>query len=784
MPSKVPDAPPAPAKEGGDGVDSGQSQAMDLDANIDGAKSEASPTEGGDAAGNGGGNPVVADDGAESKKRKEDEPDDSSAPSAKKAKEAPLPTNAQQQLADMLANQQMMNLQGMAPMHLQQMQLQQFINLQQMAYAQQMMNMNTLNAINALNWGSQLPPGLGAPQRMVTVMQRMVASTGGNVHHVVLTLPPPKTKLGMILDDNQTYNLPQLMGLTPASPMLHQLPLSKDCCIALLKGGGVGHAQPKTAAACAKLISKAQKGKPQPAKLEVVLIETKRSSNAFLGFKADGEPPHKKRAGGKPGRKPRAEQIEFDVLKRQALLEYFSDPAISNTYAYCQEIGKENFRSTMERLIKKDSKLAKLEGQRHVPARRKEAYAIIEKMFPPNAAEDAKDRLEEARRLRRFLLGFFGGTASLDAFCNAKKIGAADRRAIMRFLDREGKLAKLVDRRLDPNRREEAIDIIKKAFEDSDSNDEEEQLENDSDQKQEGKSTTSSAKQAVLPERNNFFSPENLSLIAESLDFKARPRMSRDGSKEIALNDRKVPDEHLTLLMIDLCNRVLKGRSLSSKGRSTTMTNCVRVLFYDHGYKEATKMSGLINSNKWEQRLEDAYMSGADQHPLAKLAMGKDSYTDKIEQDHPGLLARLHAQAEEVLGSDAGAAEKAMLMNEISMEEACDDPLFPVLDMNKQTLRKWELAQKIQEQPGGGKNGSAQPKTEERSICQIEKKHPDLIEGLYHFALDALGPDASYHLLATCMNERAKEAVEADPNLPLVTMSKQTLPAWLKKQEL
>ena len=70
------------------------------------------------------------------------------------------------------------------------------------------------------------------------------------------------------------------------------------------------------------------------------------------------------------------------------------------------------------------------------------------------------------------------------------------------------------------------------------------------------------------------------------------------------------------------------------------------------------------------------------------------------------------------------------------------------------------------------------------SLDQIEKKYPGLIEELYAFSVEAMGADASHHMLSTCMNEKSREDVEEDPSLPLVIVSWKTLPAWLEKHGL
>merc|ERR1712194_119980 len=165
--------------------------------------------------------------------------------------------------------------------------------------------------------------------------------------------------------------------------------------------------------------------------------------------------------------------------------------------------------------------------------------------------------------------------------------------------------------------------------------------------------------------------------------------------------------------------------------------------------------------------------------PLNRAYMGSIAYTVRVEKDYPGLLTQLYEYSEESIGKDAPFAEKAMFMNEKSMDDAADDPNMPALKLNKTNLYAWVKHQK----QGECNEGSAQPKLEgDLSIEQIEKKHPGLIEELYNFAVEAMGADASPHILATCMNERSKEDAEEYPTIPLVTMSKITLPNWIRKR--
>mmetsp|Transcript_33202 Transcript_33202/g.59805 ORF Transcript_33202/g.59805 Transcript_33202/m.59805 type:complete len:780 (-) Transcript_33202:33-2372(-) len=778
-------------------------------------------------------------------------------------------------------NPQMMNPQMMNPqMANSQMMNPQMMNPQMMYWGQPSPHLNLMQGM--------IPPLVQAAQANIAA-QRMMMMMGqgtsrtelnptppippGNCHQVILTLPPPSMKLGILLDDNTIFGLPELKSVATNSPIRNQIPevFHRDCCIVSLKSQAIGHVEPKNAQECATLIAKSQEGLTKPVKLEVVLVQTKKTlappPNPPSGRKASTQPkgdtyPPKR----KQGRKSAEEQYEWNRLKKNVLLDFFSEenrPTMA--YFIRQKKLEESIRGSMGRVINSDKRLAQLVDMRDVPARRREAYDILERILPDTSAEKA----EADKAIQTALLDFFSGSScsSLDTFCHNKKLEQKIRGAMGKLIDGDKRLSQLVDKRDEAERRKDAVKIIEKYFPDKPDSAEKtkfdrkqktalleffsdsshgsvslfceekkyeatmragfvrfvdkdkrltqlvdqrnvaerreeafniiekllpmictrysnpvgnEQSKDDASEKSAAtsESTTAANAQSKKQAPIFFFTPANMKEVASKLDFEARPRMARDGSKEIAVHDRKTPDELLTLLTFDLLNRVVRGRAISKAEKDRVCGHCAKILFYDHGYK---KVSGVSNLDKtWDTRLEQAYISGADMSPLHRAYIGQVSYTDKVEKDYPGLLTQLYEYVDESIGKDAPFVEKAMFMNEKSMEDAADDPMMPVLKLNKTNLWAWAKQQK-----GEGVEGLAQSKLEgDLSHDQIEKKHPGLIEELYNFAIEAMGPDASYHILATCMNEKSKEEVEEYPTIPLVTMSKITLPNWVKKRSL
>ena len=98
-----------------------------------------------------------------------------------------------------------------------------------------------------------------------------------------------------------------------------------------MKSPEIGHVEPKSAQQCASLISKSQRTMIKPCTLEIVLVEiTKKSENGSL---TQGD---KKSTKKRRGRKTANEQYEFNRLKRNALLDFFSDETKTPLLSFSQ----------------------------------------------------------------------------------------------------------------------------------------------------------------------------------------------------------------------------------------------------------------------------------------------------------------------------------------------------------------------------------------------------------------------------------------------------------------
>ena len=105
-------------------------------------------------------------------------------------------------------------------------------------------------------------------------------------HRVILALPPPSMKLGLVLGDCPKLGLPVMKHMWPNSPVFHQFPveLRSNVLIASLKSEAIGFVQPRTAEECSSLIYKSQEAVvTRPIILEMVLVDVPATSTGVTG---------------------------------------------------------------------------------------------------------------------------------------------------------------------------------------------------------------------------------------------------------------------------------------------------------------------------------------------------------------------------------------------------------------------------------------------------------------------------------------------------------------------
>ena len=85
------------------------------------------------------------------------------------------------------------------------------------------------------------------------------------------------------------------------------------------------------------------------------------------------------------------------------------------------------------------------------------------------------------------------------------------------------------------------------------------------------------------------------------------------------------------------------------------------VIMYDHGYQKLKSTEGLTRT--WARRLDDAFVSEADQHPLKAKHKGRTAYTDKLKRAELGYIHELYRKSERTLGNQTSFEDLARNMN-------------------------------------------------------------------------------------------------------------------------
>ena len=174
--------------------------------------------------------------------------------------------------------------------------------------------------------------------------------------------------------------------------------------------------------------------------------------------------------------------------------------------------------------------------------------------------------------------------------------------------------------------------------------------------------------QDIVETRNktsNIFNLPDLKRVVDNLDFNTSERMSRDGSKKISIHNKRMPNKNTRYRIFDFASRVTTYSNLSDGFRNEVIKYCATVIFYDHGYKSTKGISRLDRT--WRIRMENSYISGADTRPLRGQQKGSRSYTDKFEEEHPGMIRKLYRYAEKTIGNQASYTDLANCMNEKAM---------------------------------------------------------------------------------------------------------------------
>ena len=187
---------------------------------------------------------------------------------------------------------------------------------------------------------------------------------------------------------------------------------------------------------------------------------------------------------------------------------------------------------------------------------------------------------------------------------------------------------------------------------------------------------------------NDIFNIEFLKQVINGLQWDTTPRMTRDGTKEVLLHNKKFPDENLKYLIFALANLVTAHSNLAAdkETRKQVLEYSATLLFYDHGYKQVQGISSLDKT--WGTRLENAFVNGSDTRPFLGRYTGRISYTDRLEKTHPGYIRQLYRYAEKTVGNQATFQSLANTMNKKSAVHNRNDGK-PLTKFNKWNLWRW-----------------------------------------------------------------------------------------------
>jgi len=94
---------------------------------------------------------------------------------------------------------------------------------------------------------------------------------------------------------------------------------------------------------------------------------------------------------------------------------------------------------------------------------------------------------------------------------------------------------------------------------------------------------------------------------------------------------------------------------------------------YDFGYP---KPLAVMMLPYWYSKLNDSFSLGEDIDPLSPFQAHKNTYTDDIEEAHPGYLHEMFRYAQRVYGPMATFGELANCMNQKSGAPGEDHPTF------------------------------------------------------------------------------------------------------------
>jgi len=170
-----------------------------------------------------------------------------------------------------------------------------------------------------------------------------------------------------------------------------------------------------------------------------------------------------------------------------------------------------------------------------------------------------------------------------------------------------------------------------------------------------------------------------------------RPSRTPEG-KPIELIGRKSPDQKMRLLMVHVATEYGYVESSPAKKKEIATAACCLVA-YDNGLLQPPKGTML---DKWVKQLDQAIKNPEEfdlNDVLGNKKMGPKmgTYTERIEQQHPGFLHQMYRLACKEIGADSNWRDLADEMNVQSRKQEFVDADKPALSMSRATIRKWFL---------------------------------------------------------------------------------------------
>ena len=172
--------------------------------------------------------------------------------------------------------------------------------------------------------------------------------------------------------------------------------------------------------------------------------------------------------------------------------------------------------------------------------------------------------------------------------------------------------------------------------------------------------------------------------FAFALNLSSSQRLNRQGSGEIAIHMRKQANESDRQHVVHLATYWgYRDPNLTANERMRISVAACRQVAYDRGFQKPLAHTQV---SKWFCCLDSSLKEGKKLDPLSPSILGKKSYVQKIEENHPGYLHELFRYATRTKGANASFGELAKQMN---LKSNVPGEMHPTLTIRRRMLSKW-----------------------------------------------------------------------------------------------